>query len=104
MYVLYLPFLPQYMTYTNTIQVPFQTVIVNHAIYINMIVPQAMEQLRLAVCKLLWPQGRSGVLVNNPLVADTLAYVARIVTDKTGTITENRMVAKLQAVFGYVHV
>jgi P-type E1-E2 ATPase len=83
--------------------VPFQTVLVNHAIYINMIVPQAMEQLRLAVCKLLWPQGRSGVRVNNPLVADTLAYVVRIVTDKTGTITENRMVAKLQAVFGYVH-
>ncbi len=66
-----------------------------------MIVPQAMEQLRLAVCKLLWVQVRSGVRCNNPLVADVLAYVVRIVTDKTGTITENKMVAKRQARVGY---
>lgn len=88
-----------YATESET-QVSFQTVLVNHAIYINMIVPQAMEQLRLAVCKLLWPQVKSEVRCNNPLVADILAYVVRIVSDKTGTITENRMVAKIQAVFG----
>jgi P-type E1-E2 ATPase len=39
------------------------------------------------------------VKCNNPLVADVWASVTRIVTDKTGTLTENKMIPKDQLLY-----
>ncbi|KAL0476680.1 phospholipid-transporting ATPase [Acrasis kona] len=77
----------------------FGTILVNHIMYLNMLVPQAIEQLRLTVCSLLSFSFRSRVKCNNPLVADVWASITRIVTDKTGTLTENKMVAKDQVLY-----
>lgn len=88
--------------------ISFGSILVNHIMYLNMLVPQAIEQLRLTgnyifqsviyfqVCSLLSFSFRSLVKCNNPLVADVYASVTRIVTDKTGTLTENKMIPKEQ--------
>jgi magnesium-transporting ATPase (P-type) len=82
----------------------FGTIWVNHVIYLNMMVPQAMEQLRYGVFTFLSFQFRSEMKCNNKFVVDVLAYVNRIVSDKTGTLTQNKMVPKVSMLFHSTNV
>jgi magnesium-transporting ATPase (P-type) len=84
----------------ETDRVSFSIVLVNHVMYLNMMVPQAMEQLRLVTAALLcYAFEASNVKCNVPKVIDVFGHATRIVTDKTGTLTENKMIAKVSMVF-----
>jgi magnesium-transporting ATPase (P-type) len=67
------------------------TIVVINIMYLNMMVPQAMEQVRVAVSTGLSLSFPEEIKCNNQLVIDILGSVTRIVTDKTGTLTENVM-------------
>ncbi|KAL9641831.1 hypothetical protein ABK040_011816 [Willaertia magna] len=82
----------------STIQ-SFGKVFLTHLMFINMMVPQGLEQLRTTVCHLLSFNFRANVKCNNPLAIDVLAHVNRLILDKTGTITCNLMVPKYTMLF-----
>ncbi|EFC37819.1 predicted protein [Naegleria gruberi] len=77
----------------------FGKVLITQIMYINMMVPQGLEQLRTTVCHLLSFNFRSGVKCNNSLASDVIAYVNRIISDKTGTLTVNLMQPKYAMLF-----
>lgn len=77
----------------------FGKVLITQIMFINMMVPQGLEQLRTTVCHLLAFNFRSNVNCNNPLSVDVLAYVNRVISDKTGTLTVNLMQPKYTMLF-----
>lgn len=87
------------MKHSNDLKVSYFTVWINNLMYLNMMVPQAMEQVRMAVCTVFSFHFRKGINVNNSLVSDILGSVTRIVSDKTGTLTKNKMEPFLSMVF-----
>lgn len=87
------------MKHNSELKVSYFTVWINNLMYLNMMVPQAMEQVRMAVCTVFSFHFRKGINVNNSLVSDILGSVTRIVSDKTGTLTKNKMEPFLSMVF-----
>jgi magnesium-transporting ATPase (P-type) len=80
--------------------ISFVVIWVNHVMYLNMLVPQAMEQMRLVTSSLLGSRfDHSKVNCNVSNSIDVFGQATRIVSDKTGTLTKNQMIAKMCMIF-----
>lgn len=72
------------------------TIWINNLLYMNMIIPQAINPMKNLISKFLsysfQKKSEGDINCNQTHLFDVLGHVGRVVTDKTGTLTENKMV------------